>query len=77
VRETDLWIDFYLGVVQTELSRYFGGRYQAILNIIIQILTPILWFFIKDSEDGAQTTIYLATDIYLDNVTGKYFRFRF
>jgi hypothetical protein len=60
--------------VTTELGRYFGGRYQHIFNIVMQLLTPILWVFFKDSEEGAQTTIYLASDLHLDHVSGKYFR---
>jgi hypothetical protein len=64
-------------VIKTELGRDLGGRYQNILNLFIQLLTPILWFFFKDLEQGAQTTIYLASDLHLDNVTGKYFRFLF
>ncbi|CAF2865399.1 unnamed protein product [Rotaria sp. Silwood2] len=61
------------GVVHTELVRSIGGRYENIFNIVEKLITPILWFFLKSSEEGAQTTIYLASDIHLDNVTGKYF----
>ncbi|CAF1019489.1 unnamed protein product [Rotaria sordida] len=61
------------GLVHTEFIRYAGSRYEKILYIIEQLITPILWIFIKSSEEGAQTTIYLASDIHLDNVSGKYF----
>ncbi|CAM4920797.1 unnamed protein product [Rotaria socialis] len=61
------------GIVHTEFGRYYGGRYQIIFELFHQLLSPLLWFFLKSSEEGAQTTIYLASDIHLDNVTGKYF----
>ncbi|CAF1041907.1 unnamed protein product [Rotaria sordida] len=60
-------------MVRTEMFRYVGSRYEKILYIIEQLITPIAWVFIKSSEEGAQTTIYLASDIHLDNVSGKYF----
>ncbi|CAF4852655.1 unnamed protein product [Rotaria sp. Silwood1] len=61
------------GVVHTELIRYLGGRYENILRILAPFIKAILWFFLKNPEEGAQTTIYLASDIHLNNVTGKYF----
>ncbi|CAF3701875.1 unnamed protein product [Adineta steineri] len=61
------------GVIKTDLGHNMGGRYQHIFRLFLKILSPILWFFLKNTEEGAQTTIYLASDINLDNVTGKYF----
>lgn len=53
------------GSVASELYRNFG------------ILTPVINFFLnifaKSSEEGAQTSIYLASSPEVTDVTGKYF----
>lgn len=67
----------YLGIIQTEFLRHAAGRFQIFLDFFIHLMAPLGWFFFKSPEEGAQTTIYLASDIHLDNVTGKYFRFSF
>ncbi|CAF3770073.1 unnamed protein product [Adineta steineri] len=61
------------GVIKTDLGHNICGRYQHIFRLFLKILSPIIWIFFKNTEEGAQTTIYLASDINLDNVTGKYF----
>ncbi|KAB0799020.1 hypothetical protein PPYR_06900 [Photinus pyralis] len=53
------------GAVQTEITRD--------LNIITQKLYQYLASFFKNSEEGAQTSIYLATSDDVQDVTGKYF----
>ncbi|CAF0849538.1 unnamed protein product [Adineta ricciae] len=61
------------GVVRTEVTRSILGNYQSILDGIILLITPIWYCLTKTPEQGAQTSIYLATDRQLDHVTGKYF----
>ena len=53
------------GCVNTELLRY-----NSITRII---LAPIIHLFFKTPEAGAQTTIKVAVDPDLANVTGRYF----
>ncbi|CAF1069588.1 unnamed protein product [Adineta steineri] len=62
------------GLVRTEVIRNILGHYQIILNTLILLLTPIWYCLIKSPEQGAQTSIYLASDRRLDHVTGKYFK---
>ncbi|CAF0764833.1 unnamed protein product [Adineta steineri] len=63
------------GCVQTEIARnILGGHYQIILNTLVLILTSISYYLTKTPEQGAQTSIYLASDRRLDHVTGKYFK---
>ncbi|UJR20954.1 hypothetical protein I4U23_024061 [Adineta vaga] len=61
------------GVVRTEVTRNILGRYQIVLDSIILLITPVWWCLTKSPEQGAQTSIYLATDRQLEHVTGKYF----
>ncbi|KAB0799021.1 hypothetical protein PPYR_07726 [Photinus pyralis] len=53
------------GTVRTEVTRN--------LNIMTQGLFRILASFFKISEEGAQTSIYLAVSDDVQDVTGKYF----
>ncbi|CAF3799360.1 unnamed protein product [Adineta steineri] len=63
------------GCVQTEIARnILGGHYQIILNTFMLLLTPISYYLTKTPEQGAQTSIYLASDRRLNHVTGKYFK---
>ncbi|VDN06806.1 unnamed protein product [Thelazia callipaeda] len=57
------------GVCFTELMRYtmFSQKY------ILQMITPILWFFMKTEKDGAQTTLYAALSRSVESISGKYF----
>ena len=55
------------GVVRTELGRHGS---QTIKKFIID---PIFSHFMKTAWEGAQTSIYLALDPDLNEVTGKYF----
>ncbi|CAF4370738.1 unnamed protein product, partial [Adineta steineri] len=61
------------GLVRTEVIRNISGHYQIILNTLILLLTPIWYYLIKSPEQGAQTSIYLASDRRLNHVTRKYF----
>lgn len=52
------------GAVKTELGRHLG--------ILHYVALPVQ-MFVKSPKSGAQTTIYLAVDPDLENVSGKYF----
>jgi len=60
------------GVVYTELGR-FTGVFNSILGSIF--VSPILRFIFKTPVQGSYTTIYVALEPSLENVTGKYFRY--
>lgn len=52
------------GAVRTELGRHLG---------ILHYIALPFQFLVKTPKSGAQTTIMLAVDPGLDNVTGRYF----
>jgi dehydrogenase/reductase SDR family protein 13 len=54
------------GVVATELGREWSTLFKL-------FLTPISWIFFKTPCEGAQTTIYLATEKGIEEHSGKYF----
>jgi NAD(P)-dependent dehydrogenase (short-subunit alcohol dehydrogenase family) len=54
------------GVVATAFGAEDPGRVQ-------QVLTPLVQRWMKTPEQGAKTSIYLASAPELDNVTGQYF----
>lgn len=58
------------GVVDTELFRHMGFFNSFFAQLFFR---PLAWPFIKTPRNGAQTTICLALDGDLDNVTGRYF----
>lgn len=41
---------------------------------IRMIMAPWMWLFMKSPNQGAQTSIFLATDPSLSNISGKFFR---
>lgn len=53
------------GAVKTELSRH--------QKFLFALIYPFYIFFFKTPKAGAHTTLTLALDPALDNVTGKYF----
>lgn len=55
------------GVVKTDLGRHLVHSY------VKKLLDPFTYFFFKTAKSGAQTTIRLAVDPELDEVTGQYF----
>ncbi|XP_016957901.1 retinol dehydrogenase 12 [Drosophila biarmipes] len=58
------------GVVNTELFRntpFLGSKWGKML------IAPFIWIFIKTARSGAQTSLYVALDPSLKNVSGKYF----
>jgi hypothetical protein len=47
---------------------FFNSTLSAIF------LKPFIWMFIKSPEQGAQTTVYVALEESLQDVSGKYFK---
>lgn len=62
------------GAVRTEFSREIKANKEWIW-IFGMILSPIAWMFLKNSRQGAQTTIHCAIDDDIPNHNGQYFRF--
>ena len=56
------------GIVWTELARY------RLTNIVTKILYRIFaYFLLQTPKQGAQTIIYMATEVSLKGVSGQYF----
>lgn len=55
------------GVVKTQLGRHL------VHSKVKRVLDPFTYFFFKTPKSGAQTSIRLAVDPELENVTGQYF----
>lgn len=58
------------GVVATELGRHLPWQISSLSSTV---LAPIKFLLMKTPIQGAQTTLRLALDPSLENVTGKYF----
>jgi NAD(P)-dependent dehydrogenase (short-subunit alcohol dehydrogenase family) len=57
------------GVIHTNLFREMDIKY----GLLAKFASILLWPFLKSSREGAQTTIYCATDETIINDTGKYY----
>ena len=57
------------GVIYTNLYREFDQQY----GLLVKIGCAFVWPFLKSSKEGAQTTIYCATEESLAPETGKYY----
>jgi NAD(P)-dependent dehydrogenase (short-subunit alcohol dehydrogenase family) len=57
------------GVVATNIFN-LGG----VLGLLVTILTPVIRLFLLCAEQGAKTTLHVATAPELAGVTGRYFR---
>lgn len=57
------------GVVNSDIARHVGAKFGPLKPLI----KPIMYFFSKDVEAGAQTTIYCAVNEELGKVSGKYY----
>lgn len=67
LKETGVTVNsLHPGAVLTDIWRHFPKKLLAVLK-------PILKFYFKDSEQGAQTSVYLSVSEEVDGVTGKYF----
>ena len=53
------------GGVKTNITRDYKG--------IIKFFTKIIFSFAKSPEEGAETSIYLASSPDVENISGKYF----
>lgn len=58
------------GIVDTELMRHMPVVSSFFGKIFVY---PFLWLFSKNSNSGAQTTLYCALDPHLERVSGQYF----
>ncbi|KRF80051.1 retinol dehydrogenase 13 isoform X1 [Drosophila virilis] len=58
------------GIVDTELFRHMGFFTNFFAGLFVR---PLFWPFVKTVRNGAQTSLYVALDPELENVTGKYF----
>ncbi|XP_007506157.1 retinol dehydrogenase 14 [Monodelphis domestica] len=56
------------GIVRTNL-----GRHINIPLLVKPLFNLVSWAFFKTPEEGAQTSIYLASSAEVEGVTGKYF----
>eukprot|EP01124_Arcella_intermedia_P005279 TRINITY_DN13116_c0_g1_i1.p1 TRINITY_DN13116_c0_g1~~TRINITY_DN13116_c0_g1_i1.p1 ORF type:complete len:320 (-),score=49.34 TRINITY_DN13116_c0_g1_i1:82-1041(-) len=54
------------GVVRTELSRHFN-------HTVLCLLSPLIWYFTKSPQRGAQTSLYCALAPNIEKHSGKYF----
>ncbi|XP_056641133.1 retinol dehydrogenase 13-like [Diorhabda sublineata] len=58
------------GIVDTEIIRHMSFYNSWISTIFLK---PLIWPFIKNPQQGAQTIIYLAIDTRVEKISGKYF----
>ena len=62
------------GVVLTNLGRYFSLSYGIKYTILRFIFYPLMWYFMRTPNQGAQTTIYCAIEPSLESKTGGFYR---
>ena len=60
------------GVVETDIQRHLFEEYPA-LRTISKILRPMIKIFMKNSKEGAQTTVCCAVEEGLEKFSGEYF----
>jgi NAD(P)-dependent dehydrogenase (short-subunit alcohol dehydrogenase family) len=58
------------GVVRTGVHRHMPFRQHALVSLSF---APFLWFLMKTSKDGAQTSVHCAAAATEDGVSGKYY----
>lgn len=51
----------------------FQLKHLLTLFILSVLVKPLIWPFLKSARSGAQTSLYVALDPSLDNVSGKYY----
>ena len=49
------------------------GRHRSLFHVLKIIMYPLLLLILKTPWQGAQTTLYCATDEALQGVSGQYF----
>lgn len=57
------------GIVNTNIIRH-----PIFTGFLKPIFKPIIWFFFKTANDGAQTPLFLALSKKVKGVSGQYFR---
>ncbi len=60
--------DFDSGVIGTDLSRHITEKHPWLMHF-----KPMIDFMIKTPEEGAQTTIYCATEDKIECESGNYY----
>lgn len=60
------------GIVETEITRHMSFFNSSLSGAVLK---PIIRIFLKNPDQGAQTTLYAALSPELENVTGKYFSY--
>ena len=61
------------GVIETEIWRDFVKGNKLLLTLFQIVTWPLVKLFMKNSWEGAQTTIFCAVDESLDGISGKYY----
>lgn len=62
------------GIVKTELTRHMGFEDSILATIFVK---PLLSFFLKSPVQGSYTSVFVALEPSLENVSGKYYRYTF
>lgn len=62
------------GAVRSEAGRYLTDTYGWKVYIFIYLLYPWAMWFLKNTEEGAQTSIYCAVDENISHLSGSYFK---
>ena len=60
------------GVVETDIQRHLFEKYP-IVDKLVKILRPLVWIFVKNAKEGAQTSICCAVEEGLEKFSGEYF----
>ena len=58
------------GIVRTNLHRHMPFKQSAFVSLAF---TPFMWFLMKTSKDGAQTSVYCTISKEEAGVSGKYY----
>lgn len=64
------------GIIRTEIGRYYKEAYgwpNWLFWMVKALIAPFELWFLKSSNQGAQTSIFCCVDESLDSVSGKYF----
>ena len=61
------------GVIETEIWRNFLPGNKLLLTLFKTLTWPLVKLFMKNSWQGAQTTIYCAVDESLNGISGQYY----
>lgn len=62
------------GAIRSEAGRYLADTFGWKAHIFIYLLYPWALWFLKNTEEGAQTSIYCAVEENLSHLSGSYFK---